>query len=208
MPYKDPEKRKAFQQAYRESHRDENRAYQRDYREKNHDAVLAYDRLRYARDRATRGARTKAYYERNREQLQQRNRDRYRANPQPQRKRSKDWRERHPEKMRSYRIAWKRRHPESVVAQDKTRKARLRGAGQADLTLQQWREIKKAYGNRCVYCGERPRKLTQDHVIPVSRGGAHSAANIVPACAKCNAKKGAGPALPFVIERIEVSGRD
>ena len=41
----------------------------------------------------------------------------------------------------------------------------------------------------CQYCGTK-KELTLDHVIPGSRGGAHSWLNLVSACKKCNAKKG------------------
>ena len=33
-------------------------------------------------------------------------------------------------------------------------------------------------------------RLTQDHVIPLSKGGQHIKENIVPACPSCNSKKG------------------
>ncbi|MEZ4862242.1 MAG: HNH endonuclease [Caldilineaceae bacterium] len=44
----------------------------------------------------------------------------------------------------------------------------------------------------CQYCGEAPGRaeLTVDHVIPRSRGGAHSWHNLVTACKRCNQKKG------------------
>jgi 5-methylcytosine-specific restriction endonuclease McrA len=42
----------------------------------------------------------------------------------------------------------------------------------------------------CFYC-KRKRPLTMDHVVPLSRGGAHAAYNIVAACHSCNASKGA-----------------
>jgi 5-methylcytosine-specific restriction endonuclease McrA len=44
----------------------------------------------------------------------------------------------------------------------------------------------------CQYCGETPgrQELTVDHVIPRSRGGAHSWQNLVTACKRCNQKKG------------------
>jgi 5-methylcytosine-specific restriction endonuclease McrA len=44
----------------------------------------------------------------------------------------------------------------------------------------------------CQYCGSSysSDELTFDHVIPVSRGGAKSWANIVTACIDCNRKKG------------------
>jgi len=47
-------------------------------------------------------------------------------------------------------------------------------------------------GHRCQYCGNRyssPR-LSLDHVMPKSRGGADTWENIVCACLKCNVHKG------------------
>ncbi|MBX7127387.1 MAG: HNH endonuclease [Cyclobacteriaceae bacterium] len=41
----------------------------------------------------------------------------------------------------------------------------------------------------CQYCGTR-RELTLDHVVPSSRGGAHTWTNLVTACKRCNARKG------------------
>lgn len=42
----------------------------------------------------------------------------------------------------------------------------------------------------CQYCGHRTRDLTLDHVVPRSKGGAHTWDNLVSACAPCNHKKG------------------
>jgi 5-methylcytosine-specific restriction endonuclease McrA len=42
-------------------------------------------------------------------------------------------------------------------------------------------------GNRCQYCGDRAETL--DHVIPRSRGGAHTWENVVAACRTCNVRK-------------------
>jgi 5-methylcytosine-specific restriction endonuclease McrA len=39
-------------------------------------------------------------------------------------------------------------------------------------------------GHRCVYCGATATSL--DHVVPKSRGGAHSWENVVAACGRCN----------------------
>jgi 5-methylcytosine-specific restriction endonuclease McrA len=46
-------------------------------------------------------------------------------------------------------------------------------------------------GNVCQYCGEKFKsdELTLDHVIPKSRGGQKSWANLVSCCAPCNRKK-------------------
>ncbi|MBI2237785.1 MAG: HNH endonuclease [Actinobacteria bacterium] len=40
---------------------------------------------------------------------------------------------------------------------------------------------------RCQYCGESAENL--DHVVPRSRGGAHTWDNVVAACRRCNSRK-------------------
>jgi len=47
-------------------------------------------------------------------------------------------------------------------------------------------------GMRCQYCGGKFKssELTLDHVIPRSRGGQSTWANLVCCCSRCNAKKG------------------
>ena len=58
------------------------------------------------------------------------------------------------------------------------------------LTAQQWERILAKCGNACVYCGGKA-DLTMDHLVPLSRGGGHTASNVVPACLHCNSAKGA-----------------
>jgi 5-methylcytosine-specific restriction endonuclease McrA len=41
----------------------------------------------------------------------------------------------------------------------------------------------------CQYCGTK-KELTLDHIIPSSKGGQHTWANLVTACKSCNARKG------------------
>ena len=41
----------------------------------------------------------------------------------------------------------------------------------------------------CQYCGQQPRQLTLDHVIPRYRGGPHTWENVVSACVACNRRK-------------------
>lgn len=51
------------------------------------------------------------------------------------------------------------------------------------------KNILKRDNNRCLYCGSQ-EKLTVDHVIPKSRGGADTWENLVTACTSCNHRKG------------------
>lgn len=111
------------------------------------------------------------------------------------RRRSQDpeWLARAREKARE----WDRTHPESRALNQERRRARLASAPINDLTRKQWEAIKVAFGNRCAYCGISAKRLHVEHVIPLARGGCHTARNIVPSCGPCNARKGVGPPLPF-----------
>ncbi len=80
---------------------------------------------------------------------------------------------------------------ENGRARRRRRRARMAKVA-TDLTPDQWTSIKEAYGHRCAYC-HREKPLTQDHVVPISKGGAHTASNIVPACRSCNSSKQAAP---------------
>ena len=50
------------------------------------------------------------------------------------------------------------------------------------------REVLRRDNHSCQYCGSN-RRLTLDHVMPVSRGGQHTWNNVVTACERCNQRK-------------------
>lgn len=67
---------------------------------------------------------------------------------------------------------------------------RLLPGVRADFTDAQWDAMLIAHEYRCFYCGDPDRNLILEHKLPVRRGGAHTAGNIVPACVGCNIRKG------------------
>lgn len=79
-------------------------------------------------------------------------------------------------------------HYNSLIGKPK-RRVLQRGIGIYDFTPDQWQQTLEDYGYHCAYCGGSDDNLTQDHVIPISKGGNHTASNIVPACKSCNSKK-------------------
>jgi len=87
--------------------------------------------------------------------------------------------------------AWQKANPEKrrlhARPSEHRRRARLKGAT-GSFTSQEWSELVKAYNNRCAYCKKR-KKLTVDHIIPLSKGGTNTIENIVPACGGCNSRK-------------------
>ena len=55
-------------------------------------------------------------------------------------------------------------------------------------TLEEWNNLKILYNNKCAICKEE-KKLTKDHIIPLSKNGSDYIENIQPLCCNCNSKK-------------------
>jgi 5-methylcytosine-specific restriction endonuclease McrA len=77
---------------------------------------------------------------------------------------------------------------ESLLRGVHKRRARM-GMAVCDLTAAQWEGIKQAQNYRCLLCGEG-KPLTRDHIVPLSKGGSHTAANVQALCRSCNSRKG------------------
>lgn len=109
----------------------------------------------------------------------------------------KAWRKKNTPRYKETYTAWrKNNYPQYYATQkataDKRRAAKLH-APINNFTRAQWETIKIHYHFRCVYCGKKPKRLTMDHITPLSKGGSHTYSNIVPACTSCNSKKKNNP---------------
>lgn len=67
------------------------------------------------------------------------------------------------------------------------RRAKLATTG-GSYTRDEWRRLCTYYDHRCVCCGQK-RRLTVDHVIPLTKGGTSNINNLQPLCRSCNSKK-------------------
>ncbi len=132
-------------------------------------------------------SRDRAAYDRAIERRRQLTRERMRANAAGNRARVRQWRLNNPEKAQ---------------AASAIKKARKRGI-EATLTPGEWLAILNQYERRCYYCGLGGVPMQQEHMIPLSRSGAHSAENVVPACGPCNNSKGTLTPDEFIARRAK-----
>ncbi len=98
----------------------------------------------------------------------------------------RDYYTRNRERLIAMSLQWAKDNPERAALTSRLKKQRRRAAGA--LTADEWRRIQTQYGNRCLACGS-DGPLTIDHVVPVSKGGANTAANVQPLCGPCNSAK-------------------
>lgn len=100
------------------------------------------------------------------------------------------WYLKNAEQVKARVAEWCKSNPDRQRESRNRRRARLLDATieiftRAEL-IQYWVE-NGVDPDKCIYCGGLHEH--DDHVIPLSRGGTHERANLVPSCAKCNCSK-------------------
>ena len=170
---------KAYQKAYYLAHQDKKKAWGKAYRlahlEEIKASSKAYRRAHREEKRAYGRAYSKAYFLAHREEAKA-----Y----------MKAYRQAHPEEGKAYRQA----HPEKHRMRKLKQRALKRGAtvGPVDLAFVRVRDRM-----RCGICHKKvkPAELSYDHIVPLSKGGAHANFNLQVAHLHCNLARGTrGPA--------------
>jgi 5-methylcytosine-specific restriction endonuclease McrA len=124
--------------------------------------IARYKKIWTAKNKERVDASKRTYYEREREDIVAR---------------SKQWAENNPEKVRQAKT-------------NNLRKRRAaRHASRGNFTVEEFRELCKRYGNKCLACDDTKATLEADHVVPLTKGGSDEISNIQPLCGSCNRKK-------------------
>lgn len=186
---------KLYQKEYGELHQEEIAEKKKRYYEIHKQEFREKAERHYRTHKTTISEGQKRYVANHRQQIAERKKQYYEIHKEESARRQKLYYEAHKEecakKRKNYR---KTLEGKEAHKRGKIKYRSLLSSVPATLTAKQWSEILTAHGFCCAYCG-RPfsdgLQATQDHVMPVSRGGFHTADNVVPACQPCNSSKGA-----------------
>lgn len=172
---------KALRYAKHRANPEKRREQERAWRAANRERYLANQRASYARNKAKRNAECRTYFQSHRDTLVERN---------------KAWKQANPERLRQAENLYYHTHKQQVIAKHRRHRALKNKSPRNDLTAIQWQYIQEMQDHRCAYCHKRCKgHLTQDHITPLSKGGAHTLHNVVGACRACNSKKHIGAPL-------------
>jgi 5-methylcytosine-specific restriction endonuclease McrA len=170
---------------WREANRERKLETDAAYRAANHDRIKAGIKEWRERNRERQSATAAAWYAANRERKLAKN---------------AEWRAANLQRFNEAGAAWRAANPDRLAAYTKKyRDLRASAPGSEYTTDALIAARVQTYGGLCFYCGDQATEV--DHRIPLSRGGSHWPANIVPACRSCNARKGTGD-VHTLIERL------
>ena len=196
------EKIKEHKKEFRETNSEKIKASKHQYYLNNSDKLKEKGRAHYVEHREEIIATAREYYKSNFETVRLSKQQYYRANRERALEYLKVWRfankqriafldrryrENHREEKRDYERQYYARNPHIEKAKKHRRRALIQAGG--SFTSMEFKALCEHYENRCLSCGE-VKKLTPDHVIPLSKGGSNTISNIQPLCLDCNIHKG------------------
>lgn len=131
----------------------------------------------------------RAYRQRNGVWLTTIKREYQRQYPERNREGSNRYRLNHPERRSETVRRWKDANPHKNKLYKYRRRVNLQDRGTH--TAEEWETLKQLCGCTCLMCGrsEPVIRLTEDHIVPLSKGGMNTIDNIQPLCLSCNSKK-------------------
>lgn len=153
--------------------------YRKDYYTKNKEKFLE----RYYQNKEKILERTKEYTKNNKDKIKSRRKIYREKNREEINAKKRKYNQEHKEMKR----LWQQKNKDKVNIQKQIRRTNKNNLP-SNLNVKQWKEIKIKFNNKCAYCGQE-LPLSQDHFIPLSKGGEYTVNNIIPSCKSCNCSK-------------------
>lgn len=162
-------------------------AYDRIYRQRNGGKRKAQNKRHYEENKDRYRELNRAWKVKNRGRIRELNRGYYQRNREEILERGRVWRQANPDNVRANVRRWRAKHPRIGIVYWHNRRARLCGATVGEVDFDR---ILERSGGICYLCRlPIETNLAFDHVVPLSRGGAHSEENIRPTHRSCNSRK-------------------
>lgn len=102
------------------------------------------------------------------------------------------WREKNRQRLREQQLQYYRKNYSVHLNNCAKRRARKKSALTDPKAISEWMaKIRNQSWVRCHWCGTKVagNQVHFDHVVAISRGGAHAIDNLCPSCSDCNQKK-------------------
>lgn len=129
--------------------------------------------------------------------------------------RARSWKAKNKDKVKEYALKWNAANPgRKKAAFDNWHKANpgkqsefnqrrraLKRSAEGVFTVQDIERIRLAQKGRCAACGKTRKKLSVDHIVPLSKGGTNWPSNIQLLCKSCNSSKKDKDPLTFMQSR-------
>ena len=133
----------------------------------------------------------KAYRQSHRDEIKAYRKVYYQAHRDQEKDQSKAYYQNHRDQRNAYEKAYHQAHRKERGIRNKARSARKRGAA---VSAVDYEFIKARDGMRCQLCHKKvkPSDLSFDHIQPLSKGGAHTTANLQVTHLRCNLSRGPG----------------
>ena len=145
----------------------------------------------------------KKWKDKNKESIVKYNKNYKKAHKIRIKKQKKEWEMKNPEKKKAINKRHYLKRSEGANRNDgrsknkqwrswiKNKRNRMKRGANGNHTFGEWELLKKQYGYCCPHCGKCEPEiiLTEDHIIPLSKGGSNWIENIQPLCGSCNSKK-------------------
>lgn len=179
----------AYQASWRESRRDVSNQQALEYRSERREILNQKSKSYYQQHSERLRKRIAGWYWRNHSRISAKRKQYYAENRDILLKEKAEWRDKNRERYRETARRECRRNFLRYRWLSQVRRARVAGATGTH-TNDEWFALCEYYKNKCLCCGTTDR-LTQDHIVPIARGGSDYIDNIQPLCMTCNLKKGA-----------------
>lgn len=185
---------------YYQENQEKMKEYSREYREENPEKVKRLMEKYRVENKEKIKSDFNKWYHANREYVLQRSKERRVENPEKYKQMIKDRRGKQSDYSKEYGKAnreklnkklkkWRMENPGLNAKYRQDRRHRQKDSINI-YSVDVWEETLRQFEYKCSYCNKEVDKLTQDHIVPVSKGGGYLRSNIVPACKSCNSSKG------------------